>query len=418
MKNLLPPLFLLTFYAILSVSVFAGNRKTQQLARTFKDNPDLHGLVTSRPERMPPSVSIKNSTLQALTATEIIQVGDYEIQHLASIFNDYNQMAFVVSATVSKDSGRIEKILIDSYNKGNFLGRKNLEMESFLKNGFTLTLHQIEVFSIQAMGFGLENGVLLKLQYLEDYYRDKYASVTFSLLKNKDDGVWMLTNENGQRINTIRSTVDPSHSGHPPSIDDMSMSAEPLSKSTKNPVLQVPVTTKIRYEHNRSSIILELSPEGEIHTIYFDMYHYHDMYNSHRRKHPKTRIPLKNLFKETYTAPTVYDDRLLAPTPPDISPISLHPLDFNPRDGGTFAIRYKNRHFFKLFSTSKEVIMSLIKNKGEWFLADEEGRPINNLWIEVINPRVVHRIVADPYTSAERKLKIHSCEESARALLL
>ena len=406
MKNLLLSLFLLTFYAILSVSVFAGNRKTQQLARTFKDNPDLHGLVSSRPERMPPSVTIKNSSLQMLT-TEIIQIGDYEIQHLVSIFNDYDRMAFVVSASVSKDSGRIEKILIDSYNKGNFLGRKNLEMESFLKNGFTLTLHQIEVFSIQAtkMGFVPEDGFFLKFQYLEDYYRDKYDSVNFSLQRNKDDGVWMLTNENGQRINTIKSTVD---LRHPPSIDDMSMSAEPLSKSTKNPALQVPVTTKIRYDYNISSIVLELSSEGEIHAIFFDMYHR----NAHYPKHYKTRIPLKNLFEETFAAPKIWDDGRIAP-------ISLHPLDFNPRDGGTFAIRYKTPRFLRRPKTL-EVIMSLIKNKGEWFLADEEGRPMDELFVKTrfSDHSIVKKIVSDWDTSAERKLIIRPCKESARALLM
>ena len=409
MKNLL------IFYAILSVSTFAGNRKIRQLENAPKENPDLHGLVPSQTEMMSPSAPAKNSVLQTLT-TEITQIGDYEIQHLASISNDHNNMAFVVSASVSKNSGKMEKILIDSYDGNHFLGRKNLEIESFLRNGFTQTIDRTEIFSIQTMGFGPENGGLLELQYLEDYWKGNYVSVNFYLLRNKDDGVWALTNEDGQRINTIKATGDPKH---PTGAHDMSMSAKPLSKPakilpndpTKNPALQALVTTQIRYDYKTSSMVLELSPEGEIHAIYFDMY---GDYYGHYGKHYKKRILLKNLFEETFASPVIYRGG----TDIRISPISLHPLDFNSKDGGTFAIRYKNRRFFKFFSKSKEVIMSLIKNKGEWILADEEARPINELLIQTgSTPKVVNKIVADNRTSTQRKLKIRPCKESARALL-
>ena len=395
MKNLL------IFYAILSVSTFAGNRKIRQLENAPKENPDLHGLVPSQTEMMSPSAPIKNPVFQALTA-EIMQVGNYEIQHLANIFNDYDNMAFVVSASVSKDSGRIEKILIDTYDRNYFLGRKSLEMESFLRDGFIQTINETEIFSIQEIGFDPKNGGLLELQYLEDYYRDRYASVNFSLLKNKDDGVWMLTNENGQRINIVKTTVDTRYSSSTV-LQDLSMSTEPLSKSTQNPVLKIPVTTKIGSYLETFSMVLEFSPEGEIYAIYFDIHRF-----NHSGRHRKKRILLKNLFEETFTSPEGQQ----------ISPISLHPLDFNPRDGGTFAIRYKNRRFFELFNTSKEVIMSLIKSKGEWVLADKEGRPINKLSVITFDSRIVKEIIADMGTSTERKLKIRSCKESARALLL
>ena len=78
----------------------------------------------------------------------------------------------------------------------------------------------------------------------------------------------------------------------------------------------------------------------------------------------------------------------------------------------------KTAHFFKLHTTSQEIIMSLIKDRGEWILADEEGRPINKLWVQVINPRAVRKIVADKRTPLERKLKIRPCEKASRAILL
>ena len=401
MKNLLVSLLGLTFCAALSTSIFAGNRKTQQLARVSKDNPDLlNTMSTSSP-------AAKNSALQTFT-TKIIQAGDYEIQQLATISSDDGPMAFIMSATISKDSRRMEKILIDSYDRGNFLGRKSLEMESFLQNGFTQTLHEAEILSIRPIGFGPEDGGLLELQYLEDSWRNSYASVNFSLLRNKDDGVWMLINEDGQRTDTIKAIVDRKYSSDQPLPKLAKISP---SGPTKNPALQIPVTTKIRYDYDISSIVLELSSEGEIHAINFDMY---DNLLRHYGKHRKRYIPLKNLFEENFGSPILYYDNI----PTQISPISLHPLDFNPKDGGTFAIRYTNRRFLRP-SKTVEVIVSLIKNKGEWFLADEEGRPMKELFIKTtIGHFAVRKIIADEETSAQRKLKIRPCKESVRALLL
>ena len=404
MKNLL------IFYAILSVSVFAGNRKIRQLESTSKENSDLHGLTPSQSEEITHSTPAKKPDLQEL-ATKIIQAGDYEIQHLVSVSNDYNEMVFIVSAAVSKDSGKIEKIHLDFYDGGHFLERQNIEMESLLQDGFTYTLDQTEIFTIWPTDFVPEKVSLqLKHLYLKGFYK-------VSLVKNKNDGVWMLANEDGQRIETLKITAG---------IQNMSMNAKPLSKlaeilpssPTENLVLQRPVTTKIiqseMIKQNKKyevSLTLELSPEGEIHAILFNMYKNDQPGDLGRLL--KKRILLKNLFKETFNSPKIY----IGSKDSYISPISFHPLNFNPKDGGTFAIRYKNRHFFKSFSTSKEVILSLIQDRGEWILTDEERRPINELWIRVINPRTVNKIVADWHTLAERELKIHSCEKSARALL-
>ena len=138
----------LIFYAILSVSAFAGNRKIQQLESISNENPDFHGLSASQSEGITHSALAKNSALQTFT-TKIIQAGDYEIQQLATISSDDGPMAFVMSATVSKNSGKIEKILLDSYDRGNFLGRESIEMESFLQDRFTQTLHRTEILSIR-----------------------------------------------------------------------------------------------------------------------------------------------------------------------------------------------------------------------------------------------------------------------------
>ena len=193
------------------------------------------------------------------------------------------------------------------------------------------------------------------------------------------------------------------------------------SAPTKKPDLQE-LATKIQWmdylyasNHGKKiSVVLELSPKEEIEAIHFEMYNGISMENE------KKRIPIKDLFKKTFKTPNLYldnDDFLLDRR---ISPISFHPLDFNPKDGGTFAIRYKNRYFFKLLSTSKEVVMNLIKDGEKWFLADENRFPIKKMHIQITGarPRVVNKIVADWRTSAQRKLKIRSCKESARALLL
>ena len=391
----------LIFYAILSVSVFAGNRKIRQLENAPKENPDLLDTMST-------SAPTKKSALQTFT-TKIIQAGDYEIQQLATISSDYGQLAFVLSATVSKASGRMEKIHLDFYDGGNFLGRENIEMESFLQDKFTQTLHETEILSIRPMGFDPENGGLLELQYLEDFYRDHYVSVSFSLLRNKDDGVWMLVNEDGQRTDTIEAIVDRRHLISHKSLPKPAKIVP--HGPTKNSALQ-PVTTKIVYDYNKiSSIALELSPEGEIRAINFDMY---DRAVHSYGKHHKKYIPLKNLFEESFDPPQIYLERK---TNKKRSPISLYPLDFNPKDGGTFAIRYKNRRFLRP-SNTVEVIMSLIKNKGEWVLADEEGRPIKELSAyTAFSNWTVKEIIADWETSAQRKLKIRPCKESARALL-
>ena len=122
---------------------------------------------------------------------------------------------------------------------------------------------------------------------------------------------------------------------------------------------------RIEFYGEKVSIVLELSPEGDIQAIHFDMYEGSPQYYDGR--HRTKRIPIKDFFEKTFESPQVYGG-----TDQKISPISFHPLDFNPKDGGTFAIKFKNRHFFKSFSTSKEVVMSLVKNGGKWILADEE----------------------------------------------
>ena len=409
MRDLPVSLFGLIFCTIFSVSVFAGNLDVKQSAPT--ENPDLHLMTPSEVEKLPSPAPEKGLALQTL-ATEIMQVDGYTIQHLANISNNDNHTTFVLSATVSQDSGRIEKIHIDSYDRGDFLGRKNLEMESFLRDEFTQILYGVEIFSIRPVDFDPENGGLFELQYLDDdSQRKNYASINFSLLKGNE--VWILTNEYGQRINAIEATVN--RGEYRDIIQNINMSANlPLKPAKtspfgprKNPVLQMPVATKIEYgPYHKISIVLELSLEGEIHAINFNMY---ANYGRHRKK----RILLKNLFEETFESPQTYSIRKDL----KISPISFHPLDFNPKDGGTFIIRYKNRPLFKPFSRSKEVVMSLIKDRGEWFFADEERRPINELWIKAIGSRVVKKIVADRSTPIQRKLQIHPCEESARALL-
>ena len=186
------------------------------------------------------------------------------------------------------------------------------------------------------------------------------------------------------------------------------------SVPTKKPDRQK-LDTKIKQsesfdQHGRKiSVVLELSPEKEIEAIHFKIHKGYDM------KSEKKRIPLKNLFQKTFDSPQIYEKT----TSQQIFAISFHPLDFNPRDGGTFAIRYKNRYFFTAFSAFKEVVMTLVKDEGKWVLADEEGRLIKTLWIKIrsLSPRIVSKIVADWGTSAKRKLKIRSCKESARALL-
>ena len=218
----------------------------------------------------------------------------------------------------------------------------------------------------------------------------------------------MLINEDGQKIDTIEAIVD-RRGGKP---FPKSAIISPHGPPTINPTLQ-PVTTKIRYtifDNKISSMVLEFSSEGEIHAINFDMY---DNGLKAYGKHLKKYISLKNLFEKTFDPPQIYNksDKKLAP-------ISLHPLDFNPRDGGTFAIRYKKPRLLRP-SKTVEVIISLIKNKGEWVLADEEGRPIKELSLDTaVSNWTVKEVIADWETSTQRNLKIRPCKESARALLL
>ena len=300
MKNLLVFLFGLTFCIILSVSIFAGNRK---------------------------------------------------IHRLGSISNDSDQRTFTMSTVISKDSGKIETIHIDSYDGDHLLERQSFDVKS------------------------------LQQQKASDKTSQETAT------------------ENPASRRTALSRAE----RIPPSVP----AKKPVFQTLNTEIKQA---ERIGFYGEKVSVALELSPRGDIETIHFDMYQGNPRYYDGR--HRTKRIPIKDFFEKTFESPQVY-----AGTDKKISPISFHPLDFNPKDGGTFAIRFKNRHFFKSFSTSKEVVMSLIKDGGKWILADEGGRPINKLWIQILSPRVVRKIVADAYTPTQRKLKIRPCEKSARSLL-
>ena len=196
----------------------------------------------------------------------------------------------------------------------------------------------------------------------------------------------------------------------PSQSEGMTHSAPAKKPNRQKLATKIKQSESVDENGRKISVVLEFSPEKEIEAIHFKIHKGYEM------KSEKKRIPLKDLFQKTFDSPQIYEET----TSQQIFAISFHPINFNSKDGGTFAIRYKNRYFFTVFSAFKEVIMNLIKDGEQWILADEEGRSIKTLWIQIdsLSPRMVSKIVADWRTSAHRKLKIRSCKESARALLL
>ena len=128
-----------------------------------------------------------------------------EIQYLASFTNDYNKQVYVMSVTVAEDNKEIEKIHIESFDKGNFLEKKTSEIKSFLQDGFKKTLKGTKVLSVQLVDFDPEKGGLFGFEYLEDFWTGTHSKIELSLHKNEE--VWMLTDKSGQRVDILKIII-------------------------------------------------------------------------------------------------------------------------------------------------------------------------------------------------------------------